>query len=393
MTKKRLISRTKHGITYLFVVMMYFLLAPLSFLLYRPEKMWLVAEVDYDARDNGFIFFKYVRKSMPNQKIIYVLSKKNRNYDLVSKLGNTVEPHSFKHFLLFIGAINKISTIVNGCCPSYYLKKFLKKHKAFGRQINLKHGIYKDFSPMDLKKNAKCDLIFCGGYPEYEYILSTYGYSEKEVKYTGLARFDELYSCLPKKQILIMPTWRRWLNDISPQEFLNSDFCKQWTELLSSHIIKEISEDYQILFFCHPKMNNYLFAFKTIPDYVTLCNSHDHHLPDLIKDSMVLITDYSSVFFDFAYMKRCTLYYQFDENQFYLNHYKKTYFDYKLNGFGPVAKDMNTLIKILDDYAKRSFLIQDEYKKRSEEFFKLFDNKNCYRILKDILLLDGKNKN
>ena len=64
----------------------------------------------------------------------------------------------------------------------------------------------------------------------------------------------------------------------------------------------------------------------------------------MLKESSMLITDYSSVFFDVAYMHKPIIYYQFDRDAFRQGHYQEGYFSYD-DGFGPVAFDTESLLK------------------------------------------------
>ena len=57
--------------------------------------------------------------------------------------------------------------------------------------------------------------------------------------------------------------------------------------------------------------------------------------------AMVMITDFSTVAFDFAYLKKPLIYYQFDNN--YHFDVESGYFDYDEMGFGPVAKTSEEL--------------------------------------------------
>ena len=65
--------------------------------------------------------------------------------------------------------------------------------------------------------------------------------------------------------------------------------------------------------------------------YYLVCNvdNSEIDIQNLLKDSALMITDYSSVFMDFAYMEKPEIYFQFDEDQFRSTHYAKGYFDYK----------------------------------------------------------------
>ena len=174
---KRIIMKIIHGICYVCNVVFYFLLFPLSVLVLHKKSIWFISEVNFDARDNGLALFEYIKTNNLSINCVYCISKKNPKYEYVKSLGKTIEPKSFKHLFYFIGCKYKVSTIVNGCVPNYYLQLYFKKHHPYGYNVNLKHGIYKDFSPMDLKQNAHCDLIFCGAKNEYNYILNTYGYT------------------------------------------------------------------------------------------------------------------------------------------------------------------------------------------------------------------------
>ena len=86
-------------------------------------------------------------------------------------------------------------------------------------------------------------------------------------------------------------------------------------------------------------------------------------------ESAVLLTDYSSVFFDFAYMSKPVVYLQFDEQRFYETQYGRGYFHCRTDGFGPVfgneSDAADRLCKIIEQDAHNDEL----YSERAEEFF------------------------
>ena len=384
----RIIKKIYHGICFCFMIGLLFLVTPLAFIILGNKKYWLISEVDFDARDNGIHFFKYLNEEHPNIKSAYLISKKNPSYSFVKNIGKVIEPHSFKHLLFFIAAKAKISTLVHGCSPSYYVTKYLLKHHFTGKNIALKHGIFKNLHPNYFKKNAHLDLICCGAKPEYEFINSEFGYDNNVAKYTGLARFDELHNLDIKKEIFIMPTWRRWLDSIKDStDFENTVYFKKWMSFLNDDLFLNMAKDHnlKICFYVHPKLNKYIDSFAVLKGKVSFLNSKNGDSVQLhLKEASVLITDFSSVFFDFAYMRKPAIYYQFDEKDYYDQHYIKAYFDYRDNGFGPVAVNEKELVKEIIDLASNDFRIKNIYLKRSEEFFPLHDNKNCERIFNSI---------
>lgn len=373
-----------HGFIYIFVMCLFFISFPVAFIIYGRKKYWIVSEVDFDARDNGIHFFKYVKENHPELNIVFLISKKNPNYSLVCKIGNTVEPHSYKHMLIFIASKAKISTAVHGCSPSWCITNYLLKHHGTGKNIALKHGIFKNLHPNYFKKNAHLDLICCGGKPEFEFINKEFGYDEGVAKYTGLARFDGLHDATTKKEIFIMPTWRRWLDGIKDKnDFENSDYYKNWASLLGDkrflNLIK--TSGLEVCFYVHPKLNKFLESFDTLKGHVKFLNSKSgDSVQQHLKEAAIMITDFSSVFFDFAYMRKPAIYFQFDEEQYYKSHYIKAYFDYRYNGFGPVATIEEEVISSLEDIINNGLKMPANYLSRAEAFFPLFDNKNCERI-------------
>ena len=380
----RIIRKIWHGVIFVLINMLFFISFPLAFLLYGRKKIWLISEVDFDARDNGIYFFRYLRSEHPEINAIYLINKNNPNYHLAKDIGKTIKPHSYKHLLMFIASRAKISTLVLGCSPSWCLNRYLLKHHSTGKNIALKHGIFKNMHQNYFKENAHLDLICCGAKPEYDFIKNNFGYDENVAKYTGLARFDGLHNLTISNEILVMPTWRRWLDGIkSIEDFKQSDFFQQWFNLLNRQEFITLVEENKlsVVFYVHPKLNKYIDAFSNTNFHIAFLNSKKgDSIQDHLKSSAILITDYSSVFFDIAYMKKPAIYFQFDEVQYYGTHYKKAYFDYRDNGFGPVCINSDEIIDNLKNVIDNNFKMENKYLKRSEDFFTFYDTNNCQRI-------------
>lgn len=388
MKMKRIIIKCIHGIWFLIIMTFFFLSFPLAFIVYEKKRYWLVSEVDFDARDNGIHFFRYLNEKHKEINSIYLISKKNPYYESVKNIGNVIEPLTFKHMLVFIAARAKISTCVHGCSPNSYVTLYLCKFHSTGKNIALKHGIFKNLHPNYFKKNAHLDLICCGGKPEFDFINECFGYQNGVAQYTGLARFDNLHNFITDNEILIMPTWRRWLDPIkSDEEFQQTEFYKKWIGLLKSISTNDFLNDkhIKISFFLHPKLNRFYNVIKcSCPNVSFFSSTSGDNVQSRLKSASLLITDFSSIYFDFAYMKKPSLYFQFDEDQYFGKHYIKAYFDYRENGFGPVFTDSSLLIKDVIRIAKNNFKIDDVYKKRCDDFYVKYDSLNCERIFAEI---------
>lgn len=347
-----------------------------------------------DARDNGFHMFRYIRENHPEQSAYYIIQKDSPDYPKVAALGNTVEQNSLKHWLLYLGAEVKISTHINGFMPHrscwhYFL--FASRRRKNDRIVLLQHGVTKDDMKNYYRDRTNITLFICGAKPEYDYILSRYGYTEDELKYTGFARYDKLHDFSVRRQVLIMPTWRGWLSQNSAKvtvaDVQNSTYVRKWSTFLKSERLHTLAQQYDVsfVFYPHYEIQPYLYLFTSDSEYVTIADFAHFDVQQLLKESMLLITDFSSVFFDFAYMQKPVLFYQFDEEEYRASHYAQGYFDYRRDGFGEVVTEETELLELLEQYLENDCSLKPEYRQRTEGFFTLHDMHNCERIYNEII--------
>jgi CDP-glycerol glycerophosphotransferase (TagB/SpsB family) len=233
-------------------------------------------------------------------------------------------------------------------------------------------------------------LFACSAQREYEFVKERFGYPPGAVQLLGLCRFDNLLAEHEvKRQILVMPTMREWLRDVSldtkkyenTMRFENSEFAMSWNSFLSSPKLGEIlsQNNVDLVFYLHASMQKYADYFPSVSNRVKIAQSKDYDVQQLLMESAVLITDYSSVFFDFAYMKKPILYYQFDYEKYRLGQYQEGYFSYSRDGFGTIVSTEEKLISELKDLVESNFVMLEEYRKRVESFFAFTDSKNCMR--------------
>lgn len=383
---KRLLTKLIHGIIYIFYIALFYLLFPISNLFFYRKKIWIINERGYDARDNGYHFFKYVANNHPEIKSFYTIDKKSSDFQNVQSYKNVLQFGSFKHIFYFSCAKAKISTQMYGYAPNKYYAKYMQRHHMQGKNIGLKHGIFKNIHPNYFKENSHLDLIICGAKPEYDFIKENFGYSENEVAYCGLARFDNLLDSNVKKQILIMPTFRSSLSGMSLDEFSKTDYFARWTSLLRELDGRmDCWSNYIVIFYIHAVFQKYLPLFSGLYKNIVIAKFEDYDIQTLLKESQILITDFSSVFFDFAYMRKPIVFYQFDEKFFNESHYEKGYFDYERDGFGKVFYDEKKCIDEVDNILSQNCKLDDIFNKRVDNFFTLpRDKNNCARIFKEI---------
>lgn len=355
------------------------------------RNVWIVSERGIDARDNGYHFFKYLNNSHPEIKSIYIIDSNSADYKRVSEIGECINYNSFKHFLVFALAKVRISSSVwGGDVPiADYYKKLKLQNISKKKVVFLQHGITKDYLPSLMYPYIKIDLFVCGARPEYEYINNYFNHPSGVVKYTGFARFDSLNGDCKQNHILIMPTFRKYEIYKSLDDFKNTEFYKKWMELLNNEKLFAILENTntKLIFYPHIMFQKYIGTFYSSSKNIVFANFDNYDVQDLLKSCKMLITDYSSVFFDIAYMNKPIIYYQFDKDEYINKHYDftKGYFNYEKLGFGKVAYEQKELLSELESITNNNFKNDDFYSARSDYFFEYRDKNNCERIYNAIM--------
>jgi CDP-glycerol glycerophosphotransferase (TagB/SpsB family) len=101
----------------------------------------------------------------------------------------------------------------------------------------------------------------------------------------------------------------------------------------------------------------------------------------ILTESSLMVTDYSGVQFDFAYMRKPILYYHPTELP---PHYEESCFIYDTMGFGPIIDNQDKLVKSLCEYMDNGCKMEQKYIDRANDFFEYSDFDNCKRILENV---------
>lgn len=352
------------------------------------KEMWLVCEQKNTARDNGYYFYIYMCKHHPKIKCLYAINKKSKYYDKVKEYGKIVSWGSLAHYFYYLSSTKNISSHKDGNPNQLLFTIFHLYLNLYNNRIFLQHGITKDNIPMFYYKNTKFKGFICGAKREFDYIKEKFGYPDSNLIYSGFARFDTLIDkSKDKKIIAIIPTWRNWLgretNILAKQvDFKETEYYKNWNGLINDKkFIKTIEENnVEVIFYPHIQMQKYLKYFDKTSDNIRIVDINNLEIQDLLKEASLLITDYSSVYFDFAYMDKPVIYYQFDYEEYRKRQMPEGYFNYEQDGFGPICQNKNEVYKELDLYIKNAFKQKQVYLNRHNKFFLKRDNKNCERI-------------
>ena len=170
--------------------------------------------------------------------------------------------------------------------------------------------------------------------------------------------------------------------------FKETDFFKFYNGLITDERLLKVMREkgYTGLFCLHPIFAKQSAHFEDSDVFKINEGFVDYN--KAFAESSVMVTDYSTIAFDFAFLNKPIVYTQFDKEEFYENQIYDECFDYANEGFGPVCEDLDSaveaLVKIIENDCK------NEYIDRVDKFFVHHDQHNAQRILEAVLEDDKK---
>ena len=368
-------------------ILMFRLIYLVLYPFYKNRRIWMFMDRRESADDNAEHLYNYAITQKDKINKYFTVNEDSSDFKRLSNLKNLLPFYSFKQRINYLFA----EKIISSHPDENILNPFYNKNDtSYAGLINsdkifLQHGVTKDNVSSWLHKYDKnLSLITTVSDAERNSFLDEgYNYSPEIIQTLGFARFDNLNKKENlSKQIVIMPSWRENLYEMTPNYIKESEYFKHINSLINNNQLIEICKKYgfKIIFKPHPFVYEFIELFDT-NDYVTVDN--DSTYQDLFKNSDLLITDYSSVAFDFSYMKKPVIYYQYAKDY----NFEEGYFKYETMGFGEVIEKENELISLIEEYLKNYCEMKKLYKKRVDTFYKYNDKNNCKRIYDYILKL------
>lgn len=323
----------------------------------RYNQSWILMDRVERGHDNAEHLFKHLQRHEPQINAWFAVEKNSTDWKRLRAQGHK-KLLAYGSFRWKLACLNATHVISSQAGPYVYNPMQLRR---FGRRtwrfIFLQHGVI----ATDLHRwlnQRKFDLFITSTHDEFASIAGTnsqYRMTPHEVVLTGLPRHDRLRKLASvdkagkQNLILCIPSWREYL--LGPKDSrtgareLNNDFekthfARAWLGLLESHRLLKLAEshDATIAFMPHPNMQPYLHRLS-VPQHVKLLSYDSSDIQENLAEARVVVTDFSSVVFDAAYIRRPIVYYQFDQAEAFSGAHtvRQGYFSYEEDGFGPVA--------------------------------------------------------
>jgi hypothetical protein len=362
---------------------------------------WVLMDRVGDAGDNGERLFRFLRDRHPKINAWFVVEKDSPDWKRLRADGHRrlVGYGTLPWKLLMLNCKHLVSSHIEAAIYRPPLMAALQPTPSW-RFTFLQHGVIKDDISGWLNRK-EIDLFITSTPAEHDSIAgdnNRYVFTSKEVKRTGLPRFDRLRDLGSKVSeseqdlILVAPTWRNWLSHpLKPgayrrevvSDFADSEYARNWIGLLRSEKVRKLCQDegLRVGFLPHPNLQSILPTLD-LPDYVQPLSYDREDVQTLFARAAVLVTDYSSVAFNAAYVDRPVVYFQFDRERVEMGGHlgRKGYFDYQRDGFGPVAYSLPQAETAVIETILSGRRTQPPYAARVETAFPDRDGQCCERV-------------
>ena len=373
------------------------------------KEIWIINDNKRHSGDNGEYFFRYLStKKSKAIDVYFSILKNSSDFFRLKKIGNVLALNSQQYLNIFIIADKLISSVTNIWVDNPFGRdqKYIRDLFHF-KLIFINNGIIKDDLSKDLHRiKRNIDFIATSTIREYNSLLYyNYGYSNANIILSGMPRFDDFNYNIEKNErtknkiILVFPILRLYIKgslenpifeSIYSDSFKSTEYFKYYNNLINDKRLLKFMEIYNYtgIFCLSPYFSAQWIDFKknihfTIKEF---CNLHD-----LILYSSLLITDYSSISFDFGYLKKPIIYTQFDYKEYRKLEYPEGYFKYESDGFGPVYNNIDQTVDSIIKYIEKNCSIEEKYLNRIKSFFTFFDRHNSERLYEQIINVNSIN--
>ena len=201
-------------------------------------------------------------------------------------------------------------------------------------------------------------------------------YHVDELKNNAINKLHKEYPVTEKKQVILYaPTWR----DLQGDYVRGYDFSLPFDV---EELYEKFSDKYVILVKLHHLIADSLEIDEKYKDF--LINVSDKEdVMELLCVTDVLITDYSSVFYDFASAKKPILFYMYDLDE-YINETRGLYVGVETLP-GPIIENKNDLVKAIENIEQYNYDNSEKLRDFCQDMAKYCKGTSCKDVL-DIVI-------
>lgn len=344
--------------------------------------------------DNPRAIYEYLNKNYPGYKLYWSFNK-NLAYQL-SEI-KSINRLSLR-WLYYMGRAkywvsnSRLPLWLRKSKSTIYVQTWhgtpLKKLGVDIRDVKMPGTTTDKYKRNFTKESAKWDYLVSPNRFSTEVFKKAFHFN-KEIIESGYPRNDILvqnkrssndWKCklgLPddKRVILYAPTWR-------DNQYYDTGKYKLNLQLDLDQLQSQLGEDFIVVLRMH-----YLVAEKiNLEQYKGFAYDFSSYpnISDIYLASDLLITDYSSVFFDYANLQRPILFFVYDIEE-YQDEIRGFYLDFEKVAPGPLIKSNRQLIKVIKDIDFDNFHLNKKYKAFINQFCSLENGNATIKVIDTFL--------
>jgi hypothetical protein len=367
--------------------MMFWLTRPF---LRNQGKVWLMFDKLFKGGDNGEYLYKYARNQEDGIRKYYVLNGDSPDAGRLKREGvKFVRGGSIHNRLVLLNAQLVFATHIS--IPS--INGFSARIEPYFRGLFnydvmfIQHGLTVQDLPQyqHIAFEGVRRYFVASKFETANLLQASYGYSESDLVNTGLARYDGLQNN-DRKIVLISPSWRNYLAEPGvafkmrgrDAAFTRSPYFKVYNRLINDERLLACAQEtgYTVAFLPHPIVGPQISDFQHKPGVSVIDPNSPNIYERLLSESSLMVTDYSGVQFDFAYMYKPVVYYH---PKALPPSYDEAIYNYDHDSLGDIMSDHDSLVDCLIAYMRANCRMKPKYRKRVDKFFYFHDDQNCKR--------------
>ena len=375
----------------------------ISNLFKKDKNLWIFgAWYGQSYSDNSKYFFEYINKNHPEIKAIWLSQNSAVLKEIRAKGFKAFSTFSLTGYFCSFKASVAVVTHSKLTDLNFYAISPRTKIIQLWHGIPLKKIYFDDEKSAQRFRERKSrikELIFPFLKERFDLIITTsfefqaiagkaFDLPIEKIKITGYPRDDVFYHT-PKKQkkkkkIIYLPTLRKAIGSEIDMFFQYGFDAEQISRILEMN-------NAELSIKLHPanRFEQKFIDLIGIFDNIKILLNVDIY--DSICDYDILITDFSSIYFDFLLTGKPMIFAAFDIDD-YQKYDHDLYYEYDEITPGPKTKNWEETIKS----AVSILAGNDEYKQQREKiknkFFKYNDGRNSERVFKEISALTGTKK-
>lgn len=352
----------------------------------KQEKIWLYTDSPSVLYDNGLLQFMHDVKIQDGIRRYYVMTNPEiQNVQIDNLDSNQIVSYgSSKHISLFFRAEKLLTSFSDEeVIWPFNNEKYMKSLRGLfnAEIIYLQHGVLHAHLPWYYSKyTSMVDKVVVSTKFEIANFVKNYDYRQSELIEAGMPRYDFLNREQDNTgNILFAPSWRSYLVGTDAEmstrrvaaidKIVHSSYIEGIEELLNDEKLE-----------AYLGKNNLFIDVKMHPEFyrtygndiLTLKSEHVRVADENVdmNNYALLITDFSSLLYDFVYMNKPIIYYIPDLDEFLsgMNHYREL--DIPLEeGMGFFSDDAQCIVDYLEKHYSQRFRVEDKYSDKYDDFY------------------------